>query len=38
MMWLSLEKLTFDKSFPYKVGVHNSCHGHRVLKLQQLVS
>lgn len=25
------EKL--DASFPYKVGVHNSCHGHRALKL-----
>ncbi len=22
-----------DVSFPYKVGVHNSCHGHRMLKL-----
>ena len=30
---VGLEKLTFDKSFPFKVGVHNSCHGHRVLKL-----
>ncbi|AXH08492.1 Fe-S oxidoreductase [Malaciobacter halophilus] len=23
----------FDVSFPHKVGVHNSCHGHRMLKL-----
>lgn len=30
---VGLEKLTFNKSFPFKVGVHNSCHGHRVLKL-----
>ena len=22
-----------ESSFPYKVGVHNSCHGHRTLKL-----
>ncbi|MFY9074938.1 Fe-S oxidoreductase [Malaciobacter mytili] len=22
-----------DVSFPYKVGIHNSCHGHRMLKL-----
>ena len=28
---VKLDKL--DVSFPYKVGVHNSCHGHRVLKL-----
>lgn len=24
---------SFNVSFPYKVGVHNSCHGHRELKL-----
>jgi L-lactate dehydrogenase complex protein LldE len=24
---------TLNASFPYKVGVHNSCHGHRELKL-----
>ncbi len=24
---------SFDSTFNYKVGVHNSCHGHRVLKL-----
>lgn len=24
---------SFDSSFNYNVGVHNSCHGHRVLKL-----
>ncbi len=28
---VKLDKL--DVSFPYKVGVHNSCHGHRVLRL-----
>lgn len=28
---LKIEKL--DSTFKYKVGVHNSCHGHRVLKL-----
>ena len=28
---VKVEKL--DSSFPYKVGVHNSCHGHRALKL-----
>ena len=28
---LKIDKL--DVSFPYKVGVHNSCHGHRELKL-----
>jgi len=28
---VKIEKLNI--SFPYKVGVHNSCHGHRVLKL-----
>ncbi len=30
---VGLEKLTFNNPFPFKVGVHNSCHGHRVLKL-----
>jgi len=24
---------TFDVTFPYKVGLHNSCHGHRDLRL-----
>ena len=28
-----MKNLTFDKPFAYKVGLHNSCHGHRVLKL-----
>ena len=28
---LKIDKL--DSTFNYKVGVHNSCHGHRVLKL-----
>ncbi|XPV68431.1 MAG: (Fe-S)-binding protein [Halarcobacter sp.] len=28
---LKIEKL--DVSFPYKVGIHNSCHGHRALGL-----
>ena len=28
---IKVEKL--EVKFPYKVGVHNSCHGHRVLKL-----
>ncbi|PHO09543.1 MULTISPECIES: (Fe-S)-binding protein [Malaciobacter] len=28
---LKVEK--FDVSFPHKVGIHNSCHGHRMLKL-----
>jgi L-lactate dehydrogenase complex protein LldE len=28
---VQIEKL--DVSFPYKVGVHNSCHGHRILGL-----
>ncbi|WP_321313516.1 (Fe-S)-binding protein [Halarcobacter sp.] len=28
---LKIEEL--DTSFPYKVGLHNSCHGHRVLEL-----
>ncbi|MGB5794014.1 (Fe-S)-binding protein [Poseidonibacter sp.] len=30
---VKLENLNFNTSFPYKVGLHNSCHGHRVLKL-----
>ena len=30
---IKLENLNFTKKFPYKVGLHNSCHGHRVLKL-----
>ena len=30
---VKIENLNFNISFPYKVGVHNSCHGHRVLKL-----
>jgi len=30
---IKLENLNFNTSFPYKVGVHNSCHGHRALKL-----
>lgn len=30
---IKLENLDFNVSFPYDVGVHNSCHGHRVLKL-----
>jgi len=30
---IKLENLNFNTSFPYKVGLHNSCHGHRVLKL-----
>ncbi|WP_121627751.1 (Fe-S)-binding protein [Poseidonibacter antarcticus] len=30
---IKLENLSFNSSFPYKVGVHNSCHGHRALKL-----
>jgi len=30
---IKLENLNFNSSFPYKVGLHNSCHGHRVLKL-----
>ncbi|WP_321469396.1 (Fe-S)-binding protein [Halarcobacter sp.] len=28
---LKIEEI--DTSFPYKVGLHNSCHGHRVLEL-----
>lgn len=30
---IKLENINFDISFPYNVGLHNSCHGHRVLKL-----
>ena len=30
---IKIENINFNISFPYKVGVHNSCHGHRVLKL-----
>ena len=30
---VKIENINFDFSFPYNVGVHNSCHGHRVLKL-----
>ena len=30
---IKLENINFDMSFDYKVGLHNSCHGHRVLKL-----
>ena len=30
---IKLENLNFNVNFPYNVGVHNSCHGHRVLKL-----
>ena len=30
---VKVEKIKFNFSFPFKVGVHNSCHGHRVLKL-----
>lgn len=30
---IGLDNLNIDVSFPYNVGVHNSCHGHRVLKL-----
>lgn len=30
---IKLENLEFNTSFPYKVGLHNSCHGHRTLKL-----
>ena len=28
---LKIEEI--DTSFPYKAGLHNSCHGHRVLEL-----
>ena len=30
---IKIENINFNISFPHKVGVHNSCHGHRVLKL-----
>lgn len=30
---VKVENLNVNVSFPFKVGVHNSCHGHRVLKL-----
>jgi L-lactate dehydrogenase complex protein LldE len=30
---VKVENLNFSKPYPYKVGLHNSCHGHRVLKL-----
>ena len=30
---VKVENIKFNFSFPFKVGVHNSCHGHRVLKL-----
>ena len=30
---IKLENLSFNTSFPHKVGLHNSCHGHRALKL-----
>ena len=30
---VKVENLNLNVSFPYNVGVHNSCHGHRVLKL-----
>jgi len=30
---IKLENLKFDHTFEYKIGLHNSCHGHRVLKL-----
>lgn len=30
---VKVENLNFDTPFPHKVGLHNSCHGHRVLKL-----
>jgi L-lactate dehydrogenase complex protein LldE len=30
---VKIENLNIESSFPYKVGVHNSCHGHRVLEL-----
>ena len=30
---VKVENLNFDKPFAHKVGLHNSCHGHRVLKL-----
>lgn len=30
---IKLENIQFNTSFAHKVGVHNSCHGHRVLHL-----
>ena len=30
---IKIENINFNISFPFKVGVHNSCHGHRILKL-----
>lgn len=30
---IKVENIKFNHSFPHNVGVHNSCHGHRVLKL-----
>ncbi len=30
---IGVENLKTDVSFPHNVGLHNSCHGHRVLKL-----
>ena len=30
---IKVENINFNVSFPHKVGLHNSCHGHRVLKL-----
>ena len=30
---VKVENLNLNVSFPYNVGLHNSCHGHRVLKL-----
>ena len=30
---IKIENINFNISFPHKVGVHNSCHGHRILKL-----
>ncbi len=30
---VGIDNLELDVSFPHNVGVHNSCHGHRVLKL-----
>ncbi len=30
---IKVENLKVDVSFPHKVGLHNSCHGHRVLHL-----
>ncbi len=30
---IGIDNLNFNVSFPHNVGLHNSCHGHRVLKL-----